>query len=385
MNTTSPRHRRGARAVGVMSAVAVGAGLALVAPGVAQAADPISAGELDWGVKQSFRTYIAGPIAHGSVTASDGATKAADGTYAFPAASGTIDGADVDAAFDGSVFLTGHGGVLEVELEDVRIDISGTTGVLIADVTSRPFVSMTVPSPPVFYDDVALADLNLTGITPQVTGAVHTWSNIPASMTAAGAPAFAGFYAAGTALDPVTFSLDTTAAPVDPEPEEPDTATQELEVTVPQGTVDPGPGPGSFSWEVDGNSSAVDLGQAALQDGRLVATGQLNPVVVTDTRTTNSSWSVTAQVSDFSSSAGTLPGKYLGWTPSASGGGAQAGPVVASGITSGSGLSQTAVLGSAANGHAAGTATLGAALDLQLPATTAAGTYSATLTLTALS
>jgi hypothetical protein len=389
MTTTTAAPRRQTQAIGAVGALALGAGLVLVLPASASAAETATGGDLSWGVKQSFRNYIGGPIAHGSVTTAGGATTASDGTYAFPAASGTVDGTSVEAAFTGSVFFSGHGGVLEVLVEDIRIDLDGTTGVLIADVTSRPFVSTTVPQPPVTYDDVALADLDLTGITPQVDGSEYSWSGIPATMTAAGAPAFAGFYGAGTALDPVSFSLTTgSTGPVDPEePEEPtgDTATQEIEVVVPEGGTDPEPEPGSFSWQVDGASSAVDLGQAAPQDGRLVATGSIRPVVVTDTRTTGSAWSVTAQVSDFTSTAGTVAGKHLGWTPTAAGAGATAGPAVPSGITSGSGLAQTALLGSAPNGHAPGTATLGAVLNLQLPASTTAGTYSATLTLTALS
>ncbi|MEU4152810.1 hypothetical protein [Streptomyces sp. NPDC026659] len=69
----------------------------------------------------------------------------------------------------------------------------------------------------------------------------------------------------------------------------------------------------------------------------------------------------------------------------AAGAGAHAGAAVASGIDSGAGLTGSAVLGSADAGHAKGTATLGAALDLRLPTTTESGTYTTTLTLTALS
>ena len=46
---------------------------------------------VDWGIKQSFRNYIKGPIAHGAYTASDGATENADGTFRFAFVSGTYD------------------------------------------------------------------------------------------------------------------------------------------------------------------------------------------------------------------------------------------------------------------------------------------------------
>lgn len=51
---------------------------------------------------------------------------------------------------------------------------------------------------------------------------------------------------------------------------------------------------------------------------------------------------------------------------------------------SGNGLADSALLGSAAAGHEPGSAVLGADLDLRLPVDAAAGTYTATLTLTAI-
>ena len=57
-----------------------------------------------------------------------------------------------------------------------------------------------------------------------------------------------------------------------------------------------------------------------------------------------------------------------------------------SGITSGNGLKDTSLLASAPSAHAVGgTATVGADLDLRIPQDTPAGSYSATLTITALS
>ena len=41
---------------------------------------------------------------------------------------------------------------------------------------------------------------------------------MPATLTAAGGTAFAGFYSAGTALDPVTFAWPVEQAPVPPTP-----------------------------------------------------------------------------------------------------------------------------------------------------------------------
>jgi hypothetical protein len=142
--------------------------------------------------------------------------------------------------------------------------------------------------------------------------------------------------------------------------------------------------PGEFSWTIDATDHAVVLSDAVNKGAYLESTGDLKPVKVTDTRAGAPAWSVSCQAGDFT---GGLSGRYLGWTPTVvtAGAGAVAGAAVASGIDSGNGLTDASVLGSAADGHAKGTGVLGAGLDLRVPADTAPGTYTATLTLTALS
>ncbi|HVV37342.1 MAG TPA: hypothetical protein VHC63_12110 [Acidimicrobiales bacterium] len=112
--------------------------------------------------------------------------------------------------------------------------------------------------------------------------------------------------------------------------------------------------------------------------------GNINSVVVTDTRSAKPAWSVTGQISDFA--PGAISGKYLGWTPSiaAPGAGAVAGPAVPSGFVSGNGLRTASVLANAPAGHDIGSATLTAALDLRFPTSTPPGSYSGVLTLTAI-
>jgi hypothetical protein len=156
--------------------------------------------------------------------------------------------------------------------------------------------------------------------------------------------------------------------------------SQTITVTVPeQGE------PGSFTWTIDGTSRAVTLTEAVNHGAYLQSTGDLVPVTVTDTRSAGPAWSVSGQLADFNN--GALSGKYLGWTPRvlAAGAGAVAGGAVQPGLTTGNGLKDTAVLASAPDGHEPGSARIGAGLDLRIPATTPAGTYTTTLTLTALS
>ena len=73
--------------------------------------------------------------------------------------------------------------------------------------------------------DGAFADLTVGA--PTTSGTTSTFTNVPATLTPAGSSAFAGFYAAGTALDacPATFSVTVDdATPPPPPPADPLTA-----------------------------------------------------------------------------------------------------------------------------------------------------------------
>jgi len=161
----------------------------------------------------------------------------------------------------------------------------------------------------------------------------------------------------------------------------PDTDTQEVQVTVPKADA------GEFGWSIDGTNKLVDLGTATESGDHYAAVGTINPIRVTDTRVAGPEWSISAQVSDFTSGDKSFSGKYLGWTPTVveAGGGAVAGAKVKSGFEGGDGLSASSTLGSAPTGHARGSAKLGAGLDLQIPVDVTDGTYKAVVTLTALS
>ncbi|MFF2370429.1 adenylyl cyclase [Agromyces sp. NPDC058110] len=159
-----------------------------------------------------------------------------------------------------------------------------------------------------------------------------------------------------------------------------DPNAQNLQVTVPEGA------PGEFVWSIDGTNDIVDLGTAVENGDHFAAAGSINPVRVTDTRRGSTPWSVSAQVGDFESPAGSFGGKFLGWAPKVveAGGGAVAGAAVQSGFVSGNGLADASTLGSAPAGHERGSAKLGADLDLRIPVAATDGTYRATLTITGL-
>jgi hypothetical protein len=148
---------------------------------------------------------------------------------------------------------------------------------------------------------------------------------------------------------------------------------------------------GALVLSVDPNDRTVQLPATTISGSgdRLEAAGALRPVTVTDTRATAPGWNTSGQVSDFTADGGAgFGGKYLGWTPQvlgqAEGQGVVPGPAAPPGFTSGNGVAGGAVLGSAPAGSGRGTARLGAELRLELPTDTGAGTYTATLTLTAI-
>ncbi|NLU79227.1 hypothetical protein HCA58_12730 [Micromonospora sp. HNM0581] len=145
---------------------------------------------------------------------------------------------------------------------------------------------------------------------------------------------------------------------------------------------------GALSISVDANDqvfmSEFELGAAA---DRWVSTGQLRPVRVTDTRAAAPGWTASGQVSDFTAGTQTLSGAFLGWTPqvvSQPGTGlVTAGSPVAPGFPSGRGLLDSSPLAVGATG-ARGTGELGAELRIEAPTSQAPGTYTATITFTAI-
>ncbi|MFE6893814.1 HtaA domain-containing protein [Streptomyces sp. NPDC057694] len=171
-------------------------------------------GNLDWGVKESFRTYITGPIAKGKVELSGGAAKNGS-VYRFGDASGTYDAdaKSLDAKFAGKVRFLGHEAdgtyALDLQFSDLHVTAKGTGGKLVADVSSKDQESGKVTT----YDDLTVATLKLGSGDLTAKGDIVELDGAAATLTADGAKAFGGFYEAGAALDPVTaaVSLDEDA------------------------------------------------------------------------------------------------------------------------------------------------------------------------------
>ncbi|MFT3864940.1 MAG: HtaA domain-containing protein [Solirubrobacterales bacterium] len=182
----------------------------------------VEGGELDWGVKASFRNYIKNSAAEGKIEVTGGAVEAEDGTYRFPVVSGTYDpGAEKnEVQYAGSVHYTAYnsygGGtpLLDITIKDPKVVLEGETGTLYADVVSRSETSGELEE----FDDLDLVELDASGVTPVAGEETLTWEGIESAITAEAEPVFDN-YPAGTAFDPVDFTDSWVPTPPFVEPE----------------------------------------------------------------------------------------------------------------------------------------------------------------------
>ncbi|MEU8891066.1 HtaA domain-containing protein [Streptomyces sp. NPDC048442] len=203
-------------AVALLAAVL---GALLPASAASAAARTVQGGRLDWGIKSSFQSYVTGPIAKGNFTLRSGAATVGGSQFRFHSASGSYDPVSgaLSSGFSGGVRFTGHqkpDGTHELDLTLSRptVRISGGSGTLFADVTSRSKATGKVTS----SAQIPLASLAVGGINMKGGGSPVALNNVPATLTSQGASAFAGYYTAGTALDPVSLSADVAAGAKEP-------------------------------------------------------------------------------------------------------------------------------------------------------------------------
>ncbi|MFV0320705.1 MAG: HtaA domain-containing protein [Microbacterium sp.] len=170
----------------------------------------IDGATLNWGYKESFRTYVEG-IARGGWALDGVVYEYPD--YVWTGGTGSID-PDTDAGlvdFGGSIRFTGHDGALDMTLADARVELVGTTGYLVFDITGTTQDGEAVEVEGVRFVEFAV---------PAAVDGVISIDAAPASLTDAGAAAF-GTYVAGEEFDPVTATLPVSGdcgevAPVAP-------------------------------------------------------------------------------------------------------------------------------------------------------------------------
>ena len=148
--------------------------------------------KLVWGVKASFRNYV--EAAEGSITVSDGAIKADDGTFVFTAKPGGDLAIAPDGSASGAMHVHGtvtfeaHGGMLKSTLTDLAVE------------AAEDGLVLTVLDAPMNKHRCAIADLDLVE-----SGSGDTVV-MSAKITVDGMYQIADNYPPGTELDPVLLS-----------------------------------------------------------------------------------------------------------------------------------------------------------------------------------
>jgi hypothetical protein len=220
VNTATPISTRGRTLLAALvTTLLVVSGLSLAAQPARAAAGDVTSATLDWGIKASFRNYITSPIAHGSWTVAGNVTDATP--FSFTGGTGTMDAAAGTGrvGYTGSIHFQGHEGMgvpagsyaLDMTVSNVRLVKQGATAAqLVVDIVTN---STSAPTTFVTSTDVPFATVDLAAATVTSTATTVGYSGAPAVLTAEGAASFAGFYTAGTALDPVSFRWPVEQAP----------------------------------------------------------------------------------------------------------------------------------------------------------------------------
>lgn len=197
---------------------------------VAAGACTVDAGQLSWGFKESFRSYISGTIANGSWAPVAPATYTTP-DFGWPAAGGSFDPASGTGtvSFTGAIHFTGHGGLLDTTIANPTLVLPGDgTAQLLMDVSGVTMDDALAGNTGNVHTSaqVPFVSLDLGAVPLTVDAATVSATAVPTAITAQGFAAFPN-YETGTAFDPltVTFAL-ACAAPAAPEP----TATEQVAV-----------------------------------------------------------------------------------------------------------------------------------------------------------
>ena len=158
------------------------------------------AGYFRWGVKSSFREYVTGPIAKGSIDLSGAGRAGSQFIFGQSQSVGAL--SEITSVnYAGAVRFLGHQGVLNVSLANPRVVItSPSSGLLSVEVGGTR---------------TNIASLNLAGGSKSQTDTSLSYTNVPATLLSSGQSVFSfqgdSFYQAGATLDPVSFSVGGVA------------------------------------------------------------------------------------------------------------------------------------------------------------------------------
>ncbi len=187
-------------------------------------AQAVTSGGLEWGFLTSWREYIykeLGPGSVGSITTEGGATTTgnpakAGSFFTFPSAGGVFHKGLYGAAdllalkTQGSVKFAKPGHcIIEIRFSNVAVTL-GASSSIVADLNYDidKFNGMGCENQPaVALPNTTIATLGNVAPTSSANGKTVTWTNLPATLTAAAATPFAPQYKAGQVLDPATVTV----------------------------------------------------------------------------------------------------------------------------------------------------------------------------------
>ena len=215
----------GVAALPVQASPATGGAAQTTAPAVRECV--IEAAELRWGVKERFRNYISGSIANGEWVTGGGVSYETP-QFTWPSGTGSVreDLSGGSVAFPGTIHFTGHGGLMQLDLKDPRIQFTGpTTAELVLDMAASD-----VEGGDLVFEPVVAVTIDLAGADTG-DGSSYSIEAAPVHLTEAGAAAFNnkyGDYSPGESFDALAVSLmlpgcaitvsTGTAAPPEDEP-----------------------------------------------------------------------------------------------------------------------------------------------------------------------
>ena len=191
---------------------------------VAASATSVPIGEapdIEWGVKQSWRTYNGPPA---SVSNGAGVTPGGPGGYqiGWEFDAGTYDPADGTTVlrYKGTVHWQKYPGtmfpgfkppsytgpmdvnILDVEISDPVITISAAGSKIVAEVSSRSLATWEIEH----FASAHIAHLDPVGVSPTFAGGTTTWAGIPTASGPDAEAVFSGNYGEGTPFDVLGFS-----------------------------------------------------------------------------------------------------------------------------------------------------------------------------------
>lgn len=170
--------------------------------------------EFNWGIKQSYRAYIQGPVAKGG-WGGDGIGFTGDktgpnGTFQFSPQKPQVNGDTVTVPLNGVLRFNGHnyGGddLLDMTLSDWKVRAKGKTAEILVDYVSyeSDMVDKSKRGAKITGDDEVIAKVNLSTPVNPGSGSVNLSGST--TLTQGGSRLFLA-YKAGTSMDPTSGSV----------------------------------------------------------------------------------------------------------------------------------------------------------------------------------